>query len=95
MEMWKNMKIPGNIWAPVLTGALLGITMGLFISLPVSRQEENTSVGSISTKNESLELTVKMGESGEELHLKVTGANTTEAVRSLQMMLKNMDILLL
>jgi len=38
--MWKrvrsilSMKIPGDIWAPALTGALLGITGVLFITLP-------------------------------------------------------------
>jgi len=97
MTMWKKMKhikIPGSIKAGILSGAILGITTALFISLPVTRQAEDTSVESISTKNESLELEIRMSE-GEELRLRVTGAITMEAVQSLVKMLKDMDILLL
>ncbi len=97
MTMWKKMKhikIPGSIKAGILSGAILGITTALFISLPVTRQAEDTSVESISTKNESLELEIRMSE-GEELRLRVTGATTMEAVQSLVKMLKDMDILLL
>ena len=30
MKMWKNMKIPGSIWSPLLVGTMLGITGGSF-----------------------------------------------------------------
>jgi hypothetical protein len=95
--MWKKMKhikIPGSIKAGILSGAILGITTALFISLPVTRQAEDTSVESISTKNESLELEIRMSE-GEELRLRVTGAITMEVVQNLVKMLKDMDTLLL
>ncbi len=97
MTMWKKMKhikIPGSIKAGILSGAILGITTALFISLPVTRQAEDTSVESISTKNESLELEIRMSE-GEELRLRVTGAITMEVVQNLVKMLKDMDTLLL
>ena len=97
MTMWKNLrriKIPGSIKAGILTGAILGITTGLFIALPVRKPVENTLAGNISTKNESLELEIKM-DGGEELRLRVTGGTTMEAVQSLVEMLTNMDTLLL
>ena len=93
MNMWKKLKsiqIPGDIWSPLLVGAMLGITTVLFIKLPVAPQTVPTSVENISGKNESLELWVKLP-SGEELLVKVTGKNTTEVVQSLKKMLKNMD----
>ncbi len=82
----KNMKIPGNIWAPALMGALLGITTVLFIKLPVAPRTVPTSEENISGKNESLEVLLVLPD-GEELHLKVTGESTMEVVQSLKMML--------
>lgn len=83
-------KIPGSTWAPILTGALLGTTMVLFIRLPVSPQKDFTLEENISFKNESLELVLVQG-NGEELHLKVTGATTMEVVTSLKQMLRSME----
>ena len=91
--MWKNLKniqIPGDIWAPALTGALLGITGGLFITLPISRTNDNTLGESIFGKNESLELQIKIENEGE-LHLKATGATTMDLVQSLKKMLPDSE----
>ena len=85
------MKIPGDIWAPALTGALLGITGVLFITLPISRTNDSTLGESIFGKNESLEILLKINE-GQELRLKVTGASTMEVVQSLSKMLKSLDV---
>jgi len=85
------MKIPGDIWAPALTGALFGITGALFIILPISQTNDNTLGESIFGKNESLEILLKINE-GQELRLKVTGASTMEVVQNLSKMLKNLDV---
>ena len=85
------MKIPGDIWAPALTGALLGITGVLFITLPISRTNDSTLGESIFGKNESLEILLKISE-GQELRLKVTGASTMEVVQNLSKMLKSLDV---
>jgi len=86
------MKIPGHIWAPLLTGALLGTTLGLFTVLPIGPAGRNTSEESISGKNESLELSLKgLGDGEGELLLKVTGRNTTVVVQSFLRMLNSMD----
>jgi len=84
------MKIPGDIWAPALTGALLGITGVLFITLPISRTNDNTLGESIFGKNESLELLLKIENEGE-LHLKATGATTMDLVQSLKKMLPDSE----
>ena len=95
--MWKkaksilSIKIPGNIWAPALTGALFGITGALFITLPISQTNDSTLGESIFGRNESLELLLKLNEE-QELKLKVTGATTMEVVQSLSKMLKNLDV---
>ena len=92
MNMWqkiKNIQIPGSIVAASLTGLILGTTMVLFTVLPVRPPRVNTSEESISGRNESLELLLLVGE--EELHLKVTGNNTTEVVQSLKRILQRMD----
>ena len=94
MNMWKNMKIPGYIWSPLLVGALLGTTMVLFTKLPVASRRVPTSVENTFGKNESLDLLLVLP-SGEELHLKATGKTTMEVVTSLKQMLKNMDGMLL
>ena len=85
------MKIPGNIWAPALVGAMLGTTMGLFITLPISQTNDSTLGESIFGRNESLEILLKINE-GQELRLRVTGATTMEVVQSLSKMLKNLDV---
>ena len=93
MNMWnklKNIQIPGNIWSPLLVGAMLGITTVLFIKLPVAPPTVPTSVENISGKNESLEILVKL-QSGEELQVRVTGETTMEVVQNLVMILKNLD----
>jgi|TARA_Y100000022_G_scaffold154518_1_gene136585 biopolymer transport protein ExbD len=91
--MWKNLKniqIPGSIWSPLLVGTMLGITGGLFITLPISRTNDNTLGESIFGKNESLELQIKIENEGE-LHLKATGATTMDLVQSLKKMLPDSE----
>jgi hypothetical protein len=91
--MWQKLKsiqIPGNIWAPILTGALLGTTMVLFTKLPVAPPTVRTSEESISGKNESLEIVLRL-ENGEELRLKATGATTMEVLMNLRQMLQSTD----
>tara|TARA_Y100000015_G_scaffold32694_1_gene32558 strand:+ start:1008 stop:1307 length:300 start_codon:yes stop_codon:yes gene_type:complete len=91
--MWKNLKniqIPGSIWSPLLVGTMLGITGGLFITLPISRTNDNTLGESIFGKNESLELLLKIENEGE-LHLKATGATTMDLVQSLKKMLPDSE----
>ena len=91
--MWKNLKniqIPGSIWSPLLVGTMLGITGGLFITLPISRTNDNTLGESIFGKNESLDLQLVIPNQGE-LHLKVTGENTTVVVQSLKKMLSGSE----
>ena len=54
MSMWQRIKstrIPGNIWAPILTGALLGTTMVLFIKLPISHNNPKTIIELINNKD--------------------------------------------
>jgi len=85
-----NMKIPGSIWAPLLTGAILGTTMVLFTRLPVAPLTVRTSEESISGKNESLDLQIKL-ENGDELHLKATGVTTMDLVQSFRQMLRSLD----
>jgi len=95
-KTWKKVKnilnipIPGPIVAGCLTGALLGTTTALFTLLPVRSPRENISVESISGKNESLDLQIKL-KSGEELRLKATGVTTMDLVQSLKRMLQSMD----
>ena len=43
-----NTTTPGPIWAPLLVGAMLGITLVLFISLPISQTNDSTLGESIS-----------------------------------------------
>ena len=93
--MWKNLKniqIPGSIWSPLLVGTMLGITGVLFITLPISRTNDNTLGESIFGKNESLELQIKIENEGE-LHLKATGATTMDLVQSLRQILTNRDMI--
>ena len=71
------MKIPGNITAPILTGAVLGTTLGLFTVLPISPTGRSTSEGNTSGNVESLEVVT------DELRVKVTGKNTMAALTNL------------
>jgi len=71
-------------------GTMLGITGGLFITLPISRTNDNTLGESIFGKNESLELQIKIENEGE-LHLKATGATTMDLVQSLRKMLPDSE----
>jgi hypothetical protein len=89
--MWKRLKsirIPGDIWSPLLVGSLLGTFTVLCITLPISRTNDSTLGENIFGKNESLDLKIKLS-SGEELHLKATGATTMDLVQSLNRILKN------
>jgi len=86
----KNIQIPGPIVAGCLTGATLGITMGLFTVLPVAPPTVRTSEESISGKNESLDLQIKL-KNGDELHLKATGVTTMDLVQSFRQMLRSLD----
>jgi len=62
----------------------------LFITLPISRTNDNTLGESIFGKNESLELQIKIENEGE-LHLKATGATTMDLVQSLRKMLPDSE----
>ena len=73
---WKSIQIPGDIWAPFLMGALLGITGVLFMRLPISPTVDRTWGESIFGKKENPK--VLKGE----LLLKVTGENTTDPVQN-------------
>ena len=76
MMKWKSIQIPGNIWAPFLMGALLGITGVLFMRLPISPTVDRTLGESIFGKKENPR--VLRGE----LLLKVTGENTMGPVQN-------------
>jgi len=91
--MWqkiKSIRIPGSIVAASLTGAILGTTMVLFTVLPVAPPTVRTSEESISGKNESLQVWIKL-KSGEELLVKVTGNSTMEVLMNLRRILNSMD----
>jgi flagellar motor component MotA len=93
MKMWKkikNIRIPGSIVAASLTGAILGTTMALFTVLPVAPPTVRTSEENTFGKNESLDVLIKL-KSGEELHLKATGATTMDLVQSFRQMLRSLD----
>ena len=94
-DFWKRLnqrstQILGDIWAPCLIGAMFGTFTVLCITLPISRTNDSTLGESIFGKNESLDLTIKLS-SGEELHLKATGATTMDLVQSLNRMLRNTE----
>ena len=88
--MWKKKitQILGDTWAPCLIGAMFGTFTVLCITLPISRTNDSTLGESIFGKNESLDLKIQLS-SGEELHLKATGATTMDLVQNLNRMLKN------
>jgi len=76
MMKWKSIQIPGDIMAACLTGALLGITGVLFISLPISQTNDSTLGESIFGRKENLK------EVNVELLLKVTGENTMDPAQN-------------
>ena len=84
------MKTPGFMWEKVSIVAISVITLVSCTVLLIPSPKENTSVESISGKNESLDLMVRTKD-GEELHLRVTGRNTTEALKNLKQILKSME----
>mgnify|MGYP001551361200 CR=1 FL=1 len=54
MNIWqkvKSIQIPGPIVAGCLTGATLGITMGLFTVLPISSNNPKNIIELINNKN--------------------------------------------
>jgi len=76
--------------ASLLTGALLGTFTVLCITLPISRTNDSTLGESIFGNEESLDLQLIIPNQGE-LHLKVTGENTTVVVQSLKKMLNGSE----
>ena len=76
MKMWKNIRIPGSIWSPLLVGVMLGITTVLFIELPISQTNDNTLGESIFGKREN-----QKGVNVES-HPKVTGSGITGHVQN-------------
>ena len=76
MKMWKNIRIPGSIWSPLLVGVMLGITTVLFIELPISQTNDNTLGESIFGKKGN-----QKGVSAESLQ-NLTGVNTTGHVQN-------------
>ena len=94
MGIWQKLKsiattpIPGFTRTGFLTAVLLGTTTALCIVLPIHLQRRSTLVENTSGKNESLDLKINLS-SGEELHLKATGATTMDLVQSVRMILKN------
>ena len=80
------MKTPGPIRVQLLLLLILTTSSVLSTGLQISRTVGNISGGSTSSKNESLEVEV------EGLRLKVTGVNTTEAVRNLKKILSSLEL---
>ena len=69
--------------------AILAITSVSCIGLLILPREESTLVESTSGQSESLDLMVRT-RNDEELHLRVTGKNTTAVVQNLRPILKNL-----
>ena len=94
--MWKRLKsirIPGDIWSPLLVGGMLGTFTVLCITLPISRTNDSTLGESIFGKNESLEIEIMMPKEGGELRLKATGATTMGLVQSLKQILSSTEVM--
>tara|TARA_E500000318_G_scaffold103508_1_gene108608 strand:+ start:1197 stop:1502 length:306 start_codon:yes stop_codon:yes gene_type:complete len=83
------MKILGYIMAKPLILAILAITSVSSIVLLISKPTEDTLGENTFTQEESLDLMVRT-RNDEELHLRVTGKNTTEVVQNLKPILKNL-----
>jgi len=83
------MKILGYIMAKPLILAILAITSVSSIVLLIPKPTENTLGENTFTQEESLDLMVRT-RNDEELHLRVTGKNTTEVVQNLKPILKNL-----
>ena len=71
------MKTLGSMVSVLLPGMMLASISVLFTLLPISAPVEDTLAGKTSGQKESQEVTVVL-ESGEELHLRVTGGSITE-----------------
>jgi len=69
--------------------AILAITSVSSIVLLISKPTEDTLGENTFTQEESLDLMVRT-RNDEELHLRVTGKNTTEVVQNLKPILKNL-----
>jgi len=83
------MKIPGFIMANPLILAILAITSVTCIALLITPREESILVENTSGQEESLDLMVRT-KNDEELHLRVTGRNTTEVVQNLKPILRGL-----
>tara|TARA_S200002703_G_scaffold35238_1_gene30379 strand:- start:571 stop:876 length:306 start_codon:yes stop_codon:yes gene_type:complete len=83
------MKILGYIMAKPLILAILAITSVSSIVLLISKPTEDTLGENTFTQEEILDLMVRT-RNDEELHLRVTGKNTTEVVQNLKPILKNL-----
>ena len=71
------MKTLGSMVSVLLPGMMLASISVLFTLLPITASAEDTLAGKTSGQKESQEVTVVL-ESGEELHLRVTGGSITE-----------------
>ena len=92
MDMCVITKIRGCFKDNLFYLRILVILSALSIGLQTSRMVENTSGESTFGPNESLELQLKTSQ-GEELQLKVTGKNTTEALMNLMKNASGLEIL--
>ena len=80
------MRTPGHTKVQLLLLLILTTSSVLSTGLQISRRVDNISDVSTFGKNESLEVEV------EGLRLKVTGVNTTEAVRNLKQILSSLEL---
>ena len=86
MKMWKKFtQILGDIWSPLLMGALLGTTGVLFIKLPISPTNDSTLGESIFGKRENLE-EVRGG-----LPVRVIGSGIMDRVQNSKTILNSME----
>ena len=69
--------------------AILAITSVTCIALLITPREESILVENTSGQEESLDLMVRT-KNDEELHLRVTGRNTTEVVQNLKQILRGL-----
>ena len=84
MKVWKKVtQTLGDIWSPLLMGALLGTTTVLFIKLPISPTNDSTLGESIFGKREN-----QKEESDESLQ-RVTGSGITGHVQNSKTTSKN------
>ena len=78
MKVWKKVtQTLGDIWSPLLMGALLGTTTVLFIKLPISSTNDSTLGENIFGRRENLRA------ENVELPVNQTGEDITEALKTL------------